>query len=415
MLLFLSLTGIFLSVLLLYHNARKFPSAVYLGLFFFLVSLYGLIQYALMYSGSVFLIAIFLLNPAFLTYLTGPMLFFYVRSILNDDHRLTRTDLLHFLPSLLFLIFSVPYMLTPWQVKLTHAERLADDANYIGRFDGLGLSKFIPGQVIFLSRPLLILIYALAILLLLVRFIRRHRASGILFRQAYMMKWISVLMAFLLILLISQLIQLDVAFIHKDTHSFFTLNLLQVLSAAGLTGLLISPFFFPAILYGLPQIPQPGPSHPNPEPLSHPQKGGIRKNQPGFETDYLKFIDQKIGTCMREVQPYLQTGCNMADISRLIGIPVHHLAYYFREYKQQSFNDFRNEWRIKHAKSMIHTGKARELTLEAIGQASGFSTRNTFFTSFKKVEGISPGNYVSNWELRPSRQPDPDPSSPPIP
>lgn len=34
------------------------------------------------------------------------------------------------------------------------------------------------------------------------------------------------------------------------------------------------------------------------------------------------------------------------------------------------------------------------MTLEAIGMLSGFLTRNTFFTAFKKFEGISPGAYV---------------------
>jgi len=51
--------------------------------------------------------------------------------------------------------------------------------------------------------------------------------------------------------------------------------------------------------------------------------------------------------------------------------------------------------RVRHAKKLIKEGKTKELTLEAIGQLSGFSTRNTFFMAFKKVEGISPGAYSS--------------------
>lgn len=38
------------------------------------------------------------------------------------------------------------------------------------------------------------------------------------------------------------------------------------------------------------------------------------------------------------------------------------------------------------------------MTLEAIGMLSGFLTRNTFFTAFKKFEGISPGVYVEKTE-----------------
>jgi AraC-like DNA-binding protein len=100
---------------------------------------------------------------------------------------------------------------------------------------------------------------------------------------------------------------------------------------------------------------------------------------------------------MKECQPYLQQDCNLAYISKLTQVPVHHLAYYFRQERKQPFNDFRNEWRIGHAKTLISEGKTREMTLEAIGLLSGFSTRNTFFTSFKKVEGVAPSIFASKF------------------
>jgi len=50
MLLFLSLTGIILSLLLLFYSARGFKQVIYLGVFFFCVSLYGVNQYVLLNS-----------------------------------------------------------------------------------------------------------------------------------------------------------------------------------------------------------------------------------------------------------------------------------------------------------------------------------------------------------------------------
>ena len=97
---------------------------------------------------------------------------------------------------------------------------------------------------------------------------------------------------------------------------------------------------------------------------------------------------------MREEKPYLQPDCNLALLSKLINIPAHHLAYFFREVKNQPFTDFRNEWRVTHAKKLILEGKTKELTLEAIGLLSGFSTRNTFYTAFRKTEGSPPSAFV---------------------
>ncbi|MDV7402593.1 hypothetical protein RZS08_64825, partial [Arthrospira platensis SPKY1] len=96
MLLFLSIAGVFLSVLLVYFNARKFSFAVYLGAYFFLISLYGFVAYALLYSNSVWLVSLVYIHFSFLAYLIGPLLFFYVRSLLADHARPSPRDYWHF-------------------------------------------------------------------------------------------------------------------------------------------------------------------------------------------------------------------------------------------------------------------------------------------------------------------------------
>ena len=75
MLLYFSLTGILLSIIFLYFNARRYASSIYVGVFFFLLSLYGITQYAILYSKSVFFVAVSFTNSVFLLYLIGPMLY----------------------------------------------------------------------------------------------------------------------------------------------------------------------------------------------------------------------------------------------------------------------------------------------------------------------------------------------------
>ena len=163
-------------------------------------------------------------------------------------------------------------------------------------------------------------------------------------------------------------------------------------------GLIISPFFFPGILYGLPRVEQPENNWdqtPSPSFIPAQEMKETRKPAATFESEYLATIRVKVLRCMEEEKPYLHEGCNIAFLSRMINIPVHHLAYFFREEIRQSFNDFRNEWRVNHAKNMIINGSAREMTLEAIGLSSGFSSRITFINAFKKAEGVPPGFYAS--------------------
>jgi len=53
MLLYLSITGIVLALILLYFNASRYKSSIYIGVFFFVISLNGLNQFALLYSKTV--------------------------------------------------------------------------------------------------------------------------------------------------------------------------------------------------------------------------------------------------------------------------------------------------------------------------------------------------------------------------
>ena len=397
MLLFLSLLGIFLSVILLSFNAGKYRSSIYLGAFFFLISLYGFIQYSLLYSKSVGLVSIVFINIGFLTYLTGPALYLYVRSVLTDQSRLKARDSWHLLPALIYLFASLPYIFTPWSYKVLCATKLVDDPTFIASYNATLLHELLPNDLIFLSRPVLILAYAIWSAGLFLRYLRKKGQSQVLSRQHYMSQWLTYLLGFLFVLVVSHMLVLLESISNQDLKYFFTLDLLQVLSGLGLSGLLTLPFFFPGILYGLPRFPQAIPKQLTNDNTMVELKKEAKKENHNFESEYLQFVEQKVETSMEELQPYLQPDCNLAYLSKLTAIPVHHLAYYFRESKKQPFNDFRNEWRIKHAKNLIKEGKAKDLTLEAIGLLSGFSTRNTFFTAFKKVEKTSPGVFVNQF------------------
>ena len=395
----LSFIGINLSAILLYFNARKYTSSIYLGVFFLLISLYGFIQYVVLYSKSVILIAIVFTNVGFPTYLIGPMLYFYFRSVLSDDSRLKKHDLWHLLPMLFFLAGAFPYMLSPWLFKLEVAQNIIEK-NIMLTQNGqplVSMYQYVPVSVVFLSRPVLVMGYLLWSAGLMLRYKMHRMESMVLQQQHFMKKWLWILLGFLFILVLSHAIQLVETFAVMSIEIFKTLNLLQIFSGVGLTGLLLSPFFFPDILYGLPRFPQhsPAPVTPDEKPEDLPNES--RKSKINLESDYLVFIQKKADSCMEEFQPYLQQDCNLAHFSKITNIPVHHLGYYFREIRKQPFNDFRNGWRVKHAKKLISEGKGNELSIEGIALLSGFATRNTFFTAFKKVEGISPGAYLAQF------------------
>lgn len=419
MVLFLSIAGIFLSILLISFSARNYRSSIYLGLFFFLLSLYAFYLYALIYSQSVFWVKFFLfLIPIFgtLLYLIGPMLFWYIRSVITDHHKLRKSDWWHFLPAAIFFFAALPGLFSSQAGYADAARVIASNADAIGTYKPTLLSVFMPFPVLFLSRPIIILGYTIAAIVILLRYFLNHDKSSTFHGQSFMRKWLITLLGSLFVLVLSHIfILLDFT---SDTINLFAfLKTLQIISATAITGLLVSPFFFPAILYGLPRLPDtvviPGNDaiaeetrmskasivSPGDLKQSNIEKESLisasKSNNSNFEFGYLEFIGKQTDHSMKEFQPYLQQDFNLAQLSALAHIPVHHLSYYFREVKQMSFTDYRNQWRVDHAKNLIHEGKFNELTLEAIGFLSGFASRNTFLNAFKKAEGTSPNAFLT--------------------
>jgi AraC-like DNA-binding protein len=387
MLLFLSILGIFLSGILLYFNARKNLATLYLGSFFLLLSIYVFYQYILVYSKSVLLVSIFLFNIALVVsplYLIGPMLYWYFRSVLTDHYRLSKKDLWHLLPMLIYFVSAIPYSFVPWEVKVETAQNVVASVGSLGIYRVTLLASWLSPKVEFLSRPVLTFGYTLWSAGLVINYLVKKKGSGVLSKQHFMKKWLFLLLGFLLILEITQIVLIIKIFEMHFSELFFTINIIRILSLSGLIGLLISPFFFPAILYGLPRYP---------EFIARQADPGKKASH--FESEYIHYIRQKADSCMKEHQPYLQPDFNLAHLSVHTQIPVHHLSYFFREEKKQHFNEYRNQWRINHAKKLIKEGKANEFTLETIGLQSGFTSRNAFLTTFKKVEGITPSTFAA--------------------
>jgi AraC-like DNA-binding protein len=409
MLLFLSILGSLLSVILLLFSSRKNITTAYLGAFFFLLSLYGLYQYALVYSKSPPLIAVFLISFAVITpplYLIGPVLFWYVRSLLRDDWRLGKNDFWHLLPATIFFIAALPYSHVPASHKVEMAEAVVRDLGIIQVYKTTILADIFSIEAIFLSRPALVLIYAVGSAIIYARYLKQGKLSTVFSGQYFMRTWVFLLIGLVTIMTSTHILLIAKMFAMDFSEVFFTLTFLRLFCWSALIVLLVSPFFFPSVLYGLPRVPEPTGKtrqrRPKPPAPAHsaatgrhraPATAGNTVSANHFEKEYLQGIGQEVESCMQEQKPYLDPDFNLVWLSAHVRIPLHHLGYYFREVKQQPFTDYRNHWRVKYAKGLIREGKANLLTLEAIGKMSGFSSRNTFRATFEKFEGICPSAY----------------------
>ena len=352
-------------------------------------------QHILLSSHSALLIAIFNSHFTFFLYLAGPSIYLYIRSVLSDNCRFFRKDLWHLVPGVVYLISAIPYFIKPFADKIAISEEIVKDPGYLSVYRFSLLGNFFSNGLLYISRPLLVLCYTVWSIGMFVRFLKRKDDLTVFSGQKFMTKWLSVFLGSSILLVACHLILIVSTWVSDTSDLFFTINFLQILSVAGLTIMLISPFFFPEVLYGMPRMPVQFSAVENyPEGSDLAEEENIKYSLK-FEDDYLNQILIRIERVMQNLQPDSQIDLNMARFSVLVDVPYHHLAYYFREIKKQSFSDFRNDWRISHAKKLILEGKAAGLTLEAIGLQSGFTNRSAFFRAFKRAEGIPPGEFLA--------------------
>ena len=107
-------------------------------------------------------------------------------------------------------------------------------------------------------------------------------------------------------------------------------------------------------------------------------------------------IAAKIERIMEKEKPYLQPDLKVGKLAEMVGISSHKLSQFFSQHKDISFYDYVNKYRVEEFKRMVKDEDVKNLTLSAMAERAGFSSRASFFRYFKNIEGISPGEYLKS-------------------
>ena len=98
--------------------------------------------------------------------------------------------------------------------------------------------------------------------------------------------------------------------------------------------------------------------------------------------------------------PWTDPNFSIATLAIELGVPQHHLRYYFNQHLNISFSVYRNRMRVEHAKSLLQKADAEQYSVEGIGTLAGFSSKSSFFSVFKGVTGLTPSEYQKNFQQK---------------
>ncbi len=118
----------------------------------------------------------------------------------------------------------------------------------------------------------------------------------------------------------------------------------------------------------------------------------FRPNQ--ITKDALDTILVKIRTAIFEEGLYRNPELTLKKLSNETDIPEKELSFVFKHYYKKGFNKYINEFRVQEAFLRLKEDNAKRFSIEGIAFDVGFSSRATFYRSFKQIMGKSPNEIL---------------------
>lgn len=272
---------------------------------------------------------------------------------------------LHFVPFLLFLVFSLVYLLPTFFNAQNHLPELPPWIRFVVR-------HFFSGQAVF---------YWFACFALL----RRHIANLQMvssFKEKVDLAWVKytlIAMLFLILVRISGLFSVQVVYVSPALY-FLGVIALAYLTLTQRSIYAIEPYQPVAT----DKVFQKKPLH---ERLT-PQQVDELKN-----TVLIKTTAEKL---------YLDPSLTLSVLSDKTGISAHELSYVLNNGLDKNFYQFINELRTEEAKSLLLSKETSHLDMLGVATRAGFNSKTTFYTTFKKATGMTPRAYLKA-HSKPSR------------
>ena len=376
--------GLFTSFILFYYRKDFNRSNLYLALFFLCSNLIVLVYFGLHFSKNPFWEGVFFINFMPLSFVIGPLLFYYVKYAVAEDKNISPKDYLHLIPALLVIIYSLPYTTLDFSKKVAiahHIQAVTQDYDYSISFFSLTNMLFI--------RPFHLLLYCIISLIYFLLDTKKRKATygQLPVNYPIIKNWIYILVGLQLFIALYCLLDSYADFILDEYSGIINQeNYFRFLGIAFfLQNILL--FLFTKILFDTISYPDPTFAKTRPSQIKKGNSSETNQNIKELLNQYL------------ETKPFLQSGFNLSKMALDLQLSERVLSNYFNTELTISFSEWKNNQRIDFACKMIEEGKADKLTVEGISLNVGFSSRSKFIDAFKDRKGVVPSTYIKELSL----------------
>jgi AraC-like DNA-binding protein len=104
-------------------------------------------------------------------------------------------------------------------------------------------------------------------------------------------------------------------------------------------------------------------------------------------------LKSRINQIMQQEKPYLDCDLNLVKLSEMLNITPHQLSYVINSGFNENFFQYINKFRVEKAKELLAKNDMNNLTIVGIAFESGFNSKTSFNTTFKKITEQTPSEY----------------------
>jgi len=307
-------------------------------------------------------------------FLTGPVLYFYVKSILEGGYRFKKEHLLHLIPFLIQLIAISGYVFTPVHQKAELLKVLLEDPQ---NALNIQFNLFFSPAGNFAFRLLSVFVYiGLSAYTLNVN---RHQFKS--YRRTFL--WLGTLLLSFVSLLLSYTVLITEIFSDPTSLFYMVTGNLSILSLISIGLISFLPLLFPHIIYGKALVKE----------MDTKDKKQNRKRLEALPNKKMLDLYNKIDVFFKDKEPYLERSFTLPQLAKEMGAPVHHVQKAFKEVGKTTFVEYKTKFKIRWSKKALFDPLFKNDTIDSVGMCAGFNSKSQFYAAFRRFEKMTPREY----------------------